>query len=259
MWKAIQAEALSEAEQEPFLLPELQRHVLQCKHLADTLAHVLASRLAAGKNRSQWYRELNSVLDGDLTIAQAARADLAAIRRQDPATTGYLNPLLHFKGFLALQAYRVAHTLWHQDRRLLAHHLQSRVSVVFDVDIHPAARVGRGVFIDHATGVVIGETATVEDDVVILHDVTLGGTGKQRGDRHPKVGSGVFIGAGAKLLGNIRVGQGAKIAAGSVVLSDVPSGSTVAGVPAREVRRRAPVAEDSAATIPTPQVAGNAN
>jgi serine O-acetyltransferase len=146
-------------------------------------------------------------------------------------------PFLYFKGFQALQSYRASHWLWNQDRKPLALYLQSRISEAFDVDIHPAARIGKGILIDHGTGVVIGETAVVGDNVSMLHEVTLGGTGKESGDRHPKVGHGVLIGAGAKILGNIRIGDGSKIAAGSIVLDEVPAHTTVAGIPAKPVGR----------------------
>lgn len=163
------------------------------------------------------------------------RADIRAITERDPAATRFSEPLLYFKGFHALQTHRVAHWLWSEGRRELALFLQSRASEVFGVDIHPAARIGKGILVDHATGVVVGETAVVEDNVSILHEVTLGGTGKDCGDRHPKVRHGVLIGAGAKILGNVEVGEGAKIGAGSVVLEDVPAHATVAGVPAKVV------------------------
>jgi len=166
-------------------------------------------------------------------IGLAARADIVAVTERDPACTSPLDPLLWFKGYHALQTSRVAHWLWLQGRKTLAHFLQSRASALFGVDIHPNARIGKGIFIDHGTGVVIGETAVVEDGVSMLHGVTLGGTGKERGDRHPKVRRGVLLGAGAKVLGNIEIGACAKIAAGSVVLAPVPAGCTAAGVPAR--------------------------
>jgi serine O-acetyltransferase len=165
----------------------------------------------------------------------ALRSDLMAVRERDPASRGYAQPLLYFKGFHALESYRIAHWLWDQGREALALHLQNRISELFGVDIHPAARIGAGVFIDHGTGVVIGETAVVEDNVSMLHEVTLGGTGKESGDRHPKIRRGVLISAGAKVLGNIEVGEGAKVGAGSVVLHDVPPHCTVAGVPAKIV------------------------
>lgn len=170
---------------------------------------------------------------------------------QDPATDSWLHPLINFKGFLATESYRISHALWQQNRRSLALWVQGRASNAFGIDIHPAAKIDEGIFIDHATGVVIGETATVGDNVTILHGVTLGATGKTKGDRHPKVGRGVFIGAGAQLLGNIVIGDGAQIGAGSVVLGNVPADTTVAGVPARVVREpRAtiPISEGAAET-----------
>jgi len=164
-------------------------------------------------------------------------ADLCAVQERDPAVEFFSTPLLYLKGFLALQSYRIAHWLWNQKREALAIYLQNQISVVFAVDIHPAARIGKGIMLDHATGIVIGETAIVEDDVSILQSVTLGGTGKESGDRHPKIRAGVMIGAGAKVLGNIEVGRGAKVGAGSVVLDHVPEHTTVAGVPAKVVGR----------------------
>jgi serine O-acetyltransferase len=163
------------------------------------------------------------------------RADLRAVRDRDPACRRLSTPLLYFKGFHALEAHRVAHVLWGRERRGLARFFQNRASEAFGVDIHPAARIGRGIFIDHGTGVVVGETAVIEDDVSLLQQVTLGGTGKETGDRHPKVRAGVLISAGAKILGNIEIGEGAKIGAGSVVLKDVPPHTTAVGVPARIV------------------------
>jgi serine O-acetyltransferase len=168
-------------------------------------------------------------------LADAARSDIMAVYERDPACHRLIQPLLYFKGYQALQAYRVGHWLWTQGRRDMAYFVQMRVSEVFGVDIHPAARIGKGIMIDHAHSIVIGETAVVGDNVSMLHSVTLGGTGKEEEDRHPKIGSGVLIGAGAKVLGNIRVGDCARIAAGSVVLHDVPPKKTVAGVPARIV------------------------
>jgi serine O-acetyltransferase len=162
--------------------------------------------------------------------------DLRAVRERDPACRSYLQPFLYFKGFVALEASRVAHSLWKQGREILAFHLQNRISEILQVDIHPAACLGLGLFLDHATGIVIGETTVIGDRVSILQSVTLGGNGKERGNRHPKIGRGVLISVGAKILGNIRVGEEARIAAGSVVLNDVPAHTTVAGVPARIVR-----------------------
>jgi serine O-acetyltransferase len=170
-------------------------------------------------------------------IVAATAADLLAIRDRDPACEDLLTPFLYFKGFQALQAHRVSHWLWKGGRVHLARHMQSRISEVFNADFHPAARIGRGIMIDHGTGVVIGETAVIEDDVSMLHEVTLGGTGNAHGDRHPKIRRGVLIGAGAKLLGNIEVGEGAKVGAGSIVLDDVAPFTTVVGIPARPVAR----------------------
>ena len=163
----------------------------------------------------------------------AIRADLTAFCERDPACDRYSLPLLYLKGFLGLQSYRIAHWLWQRGRSELALYIQGRVSEVFGMDIHPAADIGKGIMIDHATSVVVGETAVVKDNVSMLHEVTLGGTGKDSGDRHPKVMCGVLLGAGAKVLGNVTIGQGAKIAAGSVVLTDVPAHQTYAGIPAK--------------------------
>ena len=180
-------------------------------------------------------------------LVAAAEADLKAVFERDPACRGYVQPFLFFKGFQALQTHRVAHWLWTQGRETLAFYLQSRVSELFQMDIHPATRIGRGIFVDHGTGIVIGETAVVGDDVSMLHGVTLGGTGAERGDRHPKVGKGVLLGAGAKVLGNIKIGDYAKVASGSVVLRDVPAGCTAAGVPARLVN--CPTCEEPAKSM----------
>jgi serine O-acetyltransferase len=178
---------------------------------------------------------IDQALAASPAIAESVRADLRAVKERDPATETFSQPFLYFKGFQALQAYRIAHWLWEGDRKPLALFLQNRISQVFAVDIHPAARMGHGILIDHGTGVVIGETAVVENDVSMLHEVTLGGTGKETGDRHPKVREGVLIGAGAKILGNVVIGKRAKVGAGSVVLSNVPPHCTAAGVPARIV------------------------
>jgi serine O-acetyltransferase len=169
------------------------------------------------------------------SVGDVMRADIVAVTERDPATTRYIEPILYFKGFHALQTHRLAHFLWNRGRKDFALYLQSRASSVFDVDINPATKIGRGVFIDHGTGVVIGATAVIEDDVSLLQGVTLGGTGKERGDRHPKIRRGVLIGAGAKVLGNIEIGECSRVASGSVVLKRVPPKTTVAGIPARVV------------------------
>jgi serine O-acetyltransferase len=238
IWTAIRAEAWSEEEREPLLRKYLRETILKSKQLEDALGLHLAAKLAT---ESVYPMILKALIDHtwkeSAEIGRAIRADLQAIRDRDPASRGFLTPFLYFKGFHALQAYRVAHWYWNQGRLLLAVHLQSRISEVFGVDIHPAARIGSGILIDHGTGIVIGETTVIEDNVSLLHEVTLGGTGKEVGDRHPKVRHGVLIGAGAKVLGNIEIGVGAKIGAGSVVLDTVPAHRTVAGVPARIVGR----------------------
>jgi serine O-acetyltransferase len=237
IWQTIRAEATREAAREPMLASYLHATILNHEALEDALSFHLAEKLAGATLPAMLLREVMDLAFRESPeIGEAVRADLRAVEQRDPACNGPCQPLLYFKGFHALQSYRVAHWLWSQDRTSLALHLQNRISQVFSVDIHPAARIGRGVFIDHGTGVVIGETAVVEDDVSMLHEVTLGGTGKAHGDRHPKIRRGVLLSVGAKILGNVEVGEGSKVAAGSVVLTDVPAHCTVAGVPARVVR-----------------------
>ncbi len=203
----------------------------------ETLAAALGARLARRLAREDMPRGameplFTGVFADHPHIVHSAMRDLLAMFERDPACFSLLEPLLFFKGFLALTSYRVSHQLWHEGRRWLALYLQSVVSESFAVDIHPAARIGCGILLDHATSFVVGETAIIEDDVSILHEVTLGGTGKAAGDRHPIVRSGVLLGAGAKILGRVEIGTGAKVGAGSVVLNDVPPHTTVAGVPA---------------------------
>ena len=210
--------------------------ILSHEGFAESLSYQIARKLGDGELRAMTLREVCAqAYVADPGLIAAAEADLQAVFERDPACKGYLQPFLFFKGFLALQVHRIAHWLWGQGRDTLAFHLQSRVSESFQIDIHPGARFGAGVFIDHGTGVTIGETAVVGDDVSMLHGVTLGGTGAERGDRHPKIGRGVLLGAGASVLGNITIGDHAKIASGSVVLKPVPPGCTAAGVPARLV------------------------
>jgi len=233
VWPSLRAEAERKAEGEPMLASYLHATILNHRRLEDALSFHLASKLASPNLPAMSMREfMSEAFERAADVQQALRADLEAVVRRDPAAHGFSEPFLHYKGFHALEAYRVAHWLWRARRHALACYLQNRISEVFAVDIHPAAKIGKGILIDHATGVVIGETAVVDDDVSMLHEVTLGGTGKITGDRHPKVRQGVLIGAGAKILGNVEIGVGAKIAAGSVVLSDVPPHTTVAGVPA---------------------------
>lgn len=238
IWTQIREEVQRDVAGEPILASYLHATILKHEHLEDALSFLLAGKLQTLSLPDMLVRELvDEAFSADPEIGRSIRADLEAIRTRDPASRGYSEPFLHYKGFHSLQSYRVAHWLWGGQRRALAKHLQSRISEVFGVDIHPAARIGRGILIDHGTSVVIGETSVVEDNVSLLHEVTLGGTGKQLGDRHPKVRHGVMIGAGAKVLGNIEIGEGAKIGAGSVVLDDVPPHHTVAGVPAVIVGR----------------------
>jgi serine O-acetyltransferase len=238
IWTAIRAESWSEMEQEPLLGSFLHATILNHRSLEDALSFHLAGKLATESLSPMLVRELiDTAFSSNPKIGHSLRVDLQAVRDRDPASHGFSVPFLYFKGFHALQSYRVAHWLWSEGRHLLAIHLQSRIAEVFAVDIHPAAKIGTGILIDHGTSVVIGETAVVEDNVSILHEVTLGGTGKELGDRHPKVRHGVLIGAGAKVLGNVEIGAGAKIGAGSVVLDDVPPHCTVAGVPAQVVGR----------------------
>ncbi len=236
VWEQIQTEARQEAEREPALVSFLFATVLRHATLEDGLSVILANKLQTPELPAMLIRDLiHGALADDVTIRASIRADLLAARTRDPAARGYAQPFLYYKGFHALQAYRVTHWLWGHERYGLAAHLQNRISESFGVDVHPAARIGCGVIIDHGTSVVIGETAVVEDNVSLLHEVTLGGTGKERGDRHPKVRRGVLIGAGAKVLGNIEIGRVRKVAAGSVVLRNVPPHTTVAGIPARVV------------------------
>ncbi|WP_431861025.1 serine O-acetyltransferase [Azospirillum sp.] len=235
-WDRLRAEAAEAAAGEAMLRGVMEAAVLAHQGPDGALSACLARRLAGPDvGRGQLGELVDSALRGDPRILEAAFADLAAIVARDPAADGWLTPFLHFKGFHALQWHRVAHWLWNDGRHALAHYLQNRVSEVYAVDIHPAVPVGRGVFIDHGTGVVVGETAVIGNDVSILQNVTLGGTGKEHGDRHPKVRDGVLLSAGAKVLGNIEIGARAKVGAGSVVLKSVPPCATVAGVPARIV------------------------
>lgn len=236
LWSRLRAAADEAAAREPVLASQMSAVILSHDGLAGALSFQIARKLGDDELNAMTVREVCLAAYADRPdLIDAAEADLAAVEERDPAIRSLLQPFLYFKGFQALQAWRVANWLWAQERWTLALHIQSRMSELFQVDVHPAARLGRGIFIDHGTGVVIGETAVVGDDVSMLHGVTLGGTGAQRGDRHPKIGKGVLLGAGAKVLGNITVGDYAKVASGSVVLKPVPAGCTVAGVPARLV------------------------
>jgi serine O-acetyltransferase len=236
VWARIRREAEDIVRREPelaaFIYPTVLHH--------DTLEAAIAYRLAGQIDHPTRSGELIRQAYGDAledvpAIGEAFRADIMATADRDPATHRLIEPVLYYKGFHAIQTYRLAHWLWIRGRRDFALYLQSRASAVFQCDIHPAAKIGRGTFLDHATGLVVGETAVIDDDVSMLHDVTIGGTGKEAGDRHPKIRYGVMIGAGAKILGNIEVGHCARIAAGSVVIKPVPNNVTVAGVPAKVI------------------------
>lgn len=236
IWNDLREEAREAARRERVLTSLLHECVLNCASFERALAHRLARKVGRPAFSELLVLDVFSeILTQHKSLGTAARADLQAIRDRDPAAGGFLAPFLYFKGFHALSTHRIGHRLWQDGRRDLALYLQSVVSEVFGVDIHPAARIGSGILLDHATGLVIGETAVVEDGCSILQSVTLGGTGKEAGDRHPKIRAGVLIGAGAKILGNIEVGEGAWIGANSVVLAPVPPHTTVVGVPARVV------------------------
>ena len=240
MWQRIRTEAAKQASEEPILASFLHATILNHTRLELALSFHLASQLATPDVSSLLLSKvIMEAFESDPSIQTAVRADLQAVEDRDSACHELYIPFLYFKGFHALQTYRIAHWLWTTERESLALFFQNRMSTTFSVDIHPAATLGQGILLDHATGLVIGETAVVGKNVSILQSVTLGGTGKDEGNRHPKIGDGVLISAGAKILGNICVGEGAKVGAGSVVLEDVPAHTTVAGVPAKIVGRPA--------------------
>lgn len=236
LWTRLYAEAEQVIALEPTLASFVYANILQHKTLEQAICHRVARRLEnSDVDISMLIGTFTEILENAKDLKDTIRADLAAVYDRDPACKRFVDPLLYFKGFHALQTHRFANWLWHQDRKDFALYLQSQCSRIFAVDIHPAAKIGRGIMMDHATSIVIGETASVGDNSSILHEVTLGGTGKDAGDRHPKIGSCVMIGAGAKILGNISVGDCSRVASGSVVIKDVPENTTVAGVPARIV------------------------
>lgn len=235
-WARIRAEAEEVVRREPELATFIYSAILHHDTLEQAVVQRVADRLSRADVSGELIRQAYiDALENEPPIGEAFRADITATVDRDPAANRYIEPVLYFKGFHAIQTHRLANWLWRKGRRDLAYYLQSRSSSAFQTDIHPAARIGRGIFLDHATGLVVGETAMIDDDVSILHGVTLGGTGKESGDRHPKIRQGVLIGAGAKILGNIEVGARASVAAGSVVVKPVPSHMTVAGVPAKVV------------------------
>jgi len=236
VWARVRQEAEAIARHEPELATFIYENVLHHDSLEASIIHRVSQRLnhtdISGDLIRQTYIE---AIEDQPSLGEAFRADIVAIVDRDPATNRFVEPVLYYKGFHAIQTHRLAHWLLGKNRKDFALYLQSRSSAVFQCDINPAAKIGRGIFLDHATGLVVGETAVIEDDVSILHGVTLGGTGKEHEDRHPKIRRGVMIGAGAKILGNIEVGRCARIAAGSVVIKSVPNNVTVAGVPAKVV------------------------
>jgi serine O-acetyltransferase len=238
VWERMREEAQKIAHDEPVLGGFIFASVLNHDTFEKALAHRLAQRLGnADLGADLVVQAFENAIDAEPDIGFAARADIMATFERDPACHRYVDALLYFKGFQAIQIHRMAHRLWEMGRKDFAYYLQSRSSSITSVDIHPAARIGKGIMVDHGHDIVIGETAIVEDNVSIMQGVTLGGTGKESGDRHPKIRRGVLIGAGAKILGNLEIGRCARIAACSVVLHDVPANATVAGVPAKIVAR----------------------
>lgn len=236
VWEEIRREVAVMVEEEPALASYYYAAVLKHKTLTKAISFELANKLNTSTVPAMLLRELiEKTIEKKPSICESMVKDILAHRERDPACNQYSTPLLYFKGFHALQAHRISHELWLQGRQYLAFYLQNKTSQQFGVDIHPGAKVGSGIMLDHATGLVIGETAVLGNDISILHSVTLGGIGCEAGHRHPKVEDGVLISVGAKILGNITVGEGARIAAGSVVLSDVPPYTTIAGVPGQIV------------------------
>ena len=236
VWDRLRSEAEDAAVAEPAIGAFIHTSILQHSSFENALVHRVASKLASAEISEQTLGDICSKsISNDPQVANAARADVMAVVDRDPACNRYMQPLLYFKGFLAVQAYRISNWLWINSQRDMAYFFQMRISEVFGIDIHPAAKIGKGLMIDHAHSIVIGETSVVGDNVSMLHSVTLGGTGKEEEDRHPKIGDGVMIGAGATVLGNIKIGNCCRIAAGSVVLQEIPPKKTVAGVPAKIV------------------------
>lgn len=235
-WVELRERAENIIGREPVLQILLNETVLDRSSLAESLTYRITRKLVNhGASIDVLHNTFLEAFEKDPEILQQVACDMIAANERDPACPDILTPLLYYKGFQALVCYRIAHYLWNVGRRDFALYMQSLIAETFSVDIHPAAKISCGILLDHATGFVAGETAVIEHDVSILHGVTLGGTGKERGDRHPKVMSGVLLGAGAKILGNVTIGEGSKVGAGSVVLKDVPPHVSVAGVPAKVV------------------------
>ena len=235
IWEQVRREAEETSANEPVLASLIYATILSEPTLEDAVCHTVAHRLQPSVDTGLLFKTFREVLSEDPGLGEFFRADIMAVAKRDPACRRFLEPLFFFKGFVALETYRFANRLWQSGRKDFALYLQSQSSRVFAVDIHPAARMGKGIMLDHATGIVIGETAVVGDNCSMLHGVTLGGTGNERDDRHPKIGCGVMMGSGAKILGNIHIGVCVRVAAGSVVVQVVPPRRTVAGVPARVI------------------------
>lgn len=236
LWATLRQEAEATIKLEPALAPWLHSRLLRYESLAEAIAHNLSEKLNFITTEENYlYHVFKKAIDTDKCILVGICEDIVANYERDPACKNHFNPLLNYKGFKAITGYRIAHSVWNSGQQELALHLQSLISEFYGVDIHPAAKIGKGILLDHATGFVAGETAEIGDNVSIFQGVTLGGTGKEDGDRHPKVEYGVLIGAGAKILGNIRIGHCSKIGANSVVLNDVPPQSTVVGVPGKVI------------------------
>jgi serine O-acetyltransferase len=236
IWDSMRDEARAAAERDPLLAAFLYSTVINHRSLEECVIYRICERLDHPDMQAILLRQtFDEMLEDWPEWGATLRVDIQAVYDRDPACLRFMEPVLYFKGFHAIQTHRLAHWLLNRGRRDFALYLQSRASSVFQTDINPAARIGKGIFLDHATGLVVGETAVIGDNVSILHGVTLGGTGKEGSDRHPKIGNGVLIGAGAKILGNIQIGQCSRVAAGSVVLKEVPPKTTVAGVPAKVV------------------------
>jgi serine O-acetyltransferase len=236
VWDRMRNEANAAVIAEPAIGGFIHINILQHSSFERALGHRVASKLLSDEISQQTLRDIcNEAISDDPQVTNAARADVMAVVDRDPACNRYMHPLLYFKGFLAVQSYRISNWLWVNGKKDMAYFFQMKTSEVFGIDIHPAAKIGKGLMIDHGHSIVIGETSVVGDNVSMLHSVTLGGTGKEDENRHPEIGDGVMIGAGAKVLGNIKVGNCCRIAAGSVVLQEIPPKKTVAGVPARIV------------------------
>ena len=236
LWQSIRQEVQESSDKEPVFARFLDSAVLCHGSLAEVLAFHLADKLASSMmDAPALYEIFLSILCADKGMMHSVEEDILAYYQRDPACQRYCLPLLYYKGFHAIQIHRINHALWQNQQEMLAFFFQNRASQVFGVDIHPAVRMGSGIMCDHGTGLVIGETSVLGNNISLLHGVTLGGSGKEEGDRHPKIHDGVMIGAHASILGNVAVGECARVGAGSVVTSSVPAHATVVGVPARVV------------------------